>query len=146
MDFNPACLINIFLAFLALALYLHGSYRFYKDKKGYLLLLGLAIIIDAVTATLASLRITPTSHYFESAAVPWYSMLFNIHVTLSMFGFTGFIILFLYLLFTRRNKYSYWIRKWQFHLLLPIWVIGEVIALSNAIAKLFFKVRIFDLL
>jgi hypothetical protein len=146
MDFNPACLINIFLAFFALALYIHGSYRFYKNKKGYLLILGLAIVIDAVTAILASLRITPTSHYFESASVPWYSLLFNVHVTLSMIGFTCFILLFLYLVFSKRKSYTDRIRKWQFHLVLPIWVIGESIALSNAIAKLFFRVRIFDLL
>ncbi len=146
MDFNPVCLINIFLAFLALGLYIVGSYRFYKDKNRYLFFLGFAIVIDAVTATLASLKITPTSHNFESASVPWYSALFNVHVSLSMVGFTGFILLFLYLLFTKRSRHAYWVRKWQFFLLLPIWMIGETIALSNAIAKLFFKVRIFDIL
>jgi hypothetical protein len=35
-------------------------------------------------------------------------------------------------------------RKLQFRILLPCWVIGEVIALTNAIVKLVFRVRIYD--
>ncbi len=146
MTFNPSCLINIFLALLALAFYIKGSYRFYKNKNGYIFFLGLAIVIDAVTAILASLKITPTSHHFDTDAVPWYSFLFNIHVVLSMIGFTGFIFLFFYLLSTKRDKQSSWIRNWQFRLLLPVWLIGETIALSNALSKIIFKIRIFDLL
>lgn len=146
MQFNPACLINIFLALLALGLYIVGSYRFYKNEKGYLLFLGLAILIDMVTAILASLRITPTSSYFQTAAVPWYSLLFKVHVMLSMIGFLGFIILFIYLLIRKKKQYSDNIRKWQFKILLPVWVIGECIALTNAISKIVFQVRIFDLL
>lgn len=146
MDINPACLINIFLAILALCLYIIGSYRLYKNKKGYLYILAMAIVIDATTALLASLRITPTSQYFESASVPWYSLLFNVHVSLSMIGFICFILLLLYLLFSKQESYKNWIRKWQFMVILPIWVIGESIALSNAISKLFFRLRIFDLI
>lgn len=146
MEFNPACLINIFLAFLALALYIIGSYRFYKNQKAYLLYLGLAILIDVVTAVLASLRITPTSTYFQTAAVPWYSLLFKVHVTLSMIGFLGFVILFIYLLAIKNRVYSDFIRKWQFRILLPLWVVGECIALTNAISKIIFQIRIFDLL
>lgn len=146
MQFNPACLINIFLAFFALFLYIIGSYRFYKNKSAYVLFLGLAIAIDILTAILASLKITPTSQYFESAAVPWYSLLFKVHVTLSMIGFVGFIALFIYLILSKKKSYREGVRIWQFRFLLPIWIIGESIALINAISKMFFQVRIFDMI
>ena len=145
MSFNPACLINIFLAFLALFLYILGSYRFYKGKPGFLLLLGLAIGIDIVTALLASLKITPTTQIAGVAVVPWYSLLFTVHVVLSMIGFTGFIIVFLYLLIRKKRQYSEKIRKWQFKLLLPIWVTGESIALLNALSKVFFNFILFEI-
>ena len=144
MQFNAACLINIFLAFLALYFYIIGSHRFYKNKSSFIFLFGLAIGIDILTAVLASFKITPTTQVFESAPVPWYSLLFKIHVIFSMIGFLGFIILFIYLLLKQRKAYSEKIRKWQFTFLLPVWIIGESIALTNAISKLFFQVRIFD--
>ena len=146
MQFNPACLINVLLAFLALFFYIIGSQRFYKNKSAYILFLGWAIGIDILTAILASLKITPTTQFVESASVPWYSLLFKVHVILSMIGFLGFIILFIYLLIRKKKQYSENIRKWQFKFLLPVWVIGESIALTNAIAKICFQVRIFDML
>ena len=144
MEFNPACLINVILAFLALYFYIVGSYRFFRNKPGFLLYLGLAIAIDVMTALFASLSITPTVQIPDVAAVPWYSLLFKVHVTLSMIGFTGFIALFVYLLVRQRKVLSARIRTWQFKVLLPIWIIGEGIALTNSLSKIFFRVRIFE--
>jgi hypothetical protein len=146
MPFHPAYLINVGLAVLALYLYIVGSYRFYREKEGFILFLGAAIFIDVMTATLASLKITPTAEIPEMATIPWYSWLFRTHVILSMIGFVGFISLFIYLLYKKGKHYSNTIRIWQFKLLLPIWIIGECIALSNALSKIIFKVRLFDLL
>jgi hypothetical protein len=146
MDFNPACLINVFLAFMALYFYIIGSYRFFKNRSGFVFYLGLAIAIDVMTAIFASLRITPTVQMPEMATVPWYSLLFKVHVTLSMIGFTGFIALFIYLLFRKRKALSDRLRTWQFKVLLPVWVIGEGIALMNSLSKILFKVRLFELL
>ena len=81
----------------------------------------------------------------EVAAVPWYSLLFKIHVILSMIGILGFIFLIIYLI-KNRQEYSDNIKVWQFKFLLPIWVVGETIALSNALSKVFFKIRLFELL
>lgn len=146
MGFNPACLINVFLAFLALYFYIIGSYRFFKMKQGFLFFLGLAITIDLLTALFASLKITPTTQIPGVESIPWYSLLFNIHVILSMIGFTGFILIFVYALFRNRKLISERLRKWQFQFLLPIWIIGESIALINALSKILLKVRIFELL
>ena len=79
MDFNPACLINVLLALLALYLYYLGSYRFFKNRQGFIFFLGLAIAIDILTALLASLKITPTVQLPGVLAVPWYSLLFKVH-------------------------------------------------------------------
>lgn len=146
MDFNPACLINILLAFLALYFYFLGSYRFFKTRKGFVFFLGLAIGIDILTALFASLKITPTVQMPDMEAVPWYSLLFKVHVCLSLIGFTGFIALFIYLLSHNRKAISTRLRKWQFKFLLPVWVIGESIALLNALSKIIFRIRIFELL
>jgi hypothetical protein len=37
-----------------------------------------------------------------------------------------------------------WLRKFQYRILLPAWVIGEVIALTNSILKIVLKIRIYD--
>jgi len=146
MDVNPLCLINVFLAILALVLYIIGSYKFYYYRNRYLLYLGMAIGIDILTATLASLGITPTVQLESMVTVPWHSMLFKVHVIFSMIGFCGFIILFLYLIFRRSTKYAVWIRKWQYLALLPIWIIGESIALTNSLMKIFWGTRLFDMI
>jgi hypothetical protein len=142
----PECLINVALAILALILYVIGSYRLYRDKTGFTVILGAAIVIDIATAILASFKITPTMALPGVATIPWYSWLFRIHVVLSTIGFVGFIAVFLYLLIRNQEKYSPWIRRWQFQLLLPIWVIGEGIALTNALTKIFLRLRLFELL
>ena len=146
MDFNPACLINVLLAFLALYFYFLGSYRFFKNRRGFVFFLGLAIAIDVFTALFASLRITPTVQLPAVESVPWYSLLFNVHVCFSMIGFIGFIALFVYLLMRKKKAISVRIRTWQFKFLLPVWVIGESIALMNALSKILFRVRIFEYL
>ena len=146
MEYNPLCLINCFLAVLALFFYILGSYRLYHSKKGYLLFLGVAIVIDIATAILASLGITPTVRIENTVSVPWYSILFNVHVTFSMIGFLGFIMLFFYLLIVRPSKYHPVVLKWQFLVLLPIWITGESIALVNSVLKITSKIRLFDMI
>ena len=146
MSFNPHCLINIFLAALAMSLYIVGSYRFYKGKDKFILFLVTALFIDVVTAILASFKITPTVQLPEVAAVPWYSLLFKVHVILSMIGILGFILLIIYLIIKDPQRYSEKIKVWQFKLLLPVWVVGETIALSNALSKVIFRVRLFEFL
>ena len=142
----PACMINIALAIIALILYIIGSYRFYKDKPKFIAILGLAIAIDIATAILASFKITPTMALPGVTSIPWHSWLFRTHVILSTIGFLGFIILFIYLLIRKRKEYSPWVCRWQFLVLLPIWIIGESIALTNALTKICLRLRLFELI
>jgi len=146
MNFDPRFLINIVLAFLALVFYFIGSYRFYHNKKRFRFFLGLALLTDVITATLASFKITPTTQIPGTVAVPWDSFLFKLHVILSTIGIAGFLVLFFYLLICKPSNYKSWIRKWQFLGLLPVWIIGEMIALINALFKLFLQIRLFELI
>ncbi len=141
---EPACLINIALAFLALALYIFGSRRFYLDQHPFRMYLIAAVLIDGLTATLASFGITPTTELPYSDFVPWRSPLFLAHILLAMIGFIGFIIIIVMLLIKGVHRPYRRLRIFQYRVLLPIWVVGEGIALTNSLTKVLFKIRVYD--
>ncbi len=144
MPLDPANLINVALAFLALSLYAIGSRRFYLDRHPFLVFLGLAILIDALTAVLASFGITPTTELPYSDFIPWKSKLFVTHVILATIGFFGFIGVTFTLLFKGTRRPYPRMRNFQYKVLLPIWLVGEGIALVNALIKVVFRIRIYD--
>jgi hypothetical protein len=146
MSLDPANFINIGLAFAALSLYAIGSRRFYLDRQPFLIFLGLAILIDAVTAVLASLGITPTTQLPYSNFVPWQSWLFVTHVILATIGFFGFIVVTFTLLIKGTRRPYPRMRNLQYKALLPIWLVGEGIALLNSLVKVLFRARIYDYL
>lgn len=146
MALDPANLINVLLAFAALALYAVGSRRFYLDRQPFLIYLGLAILIDAITAVLASFGITPTTQLPYADFVPWKSHLFVTHVILATIGFFGFIFVTFTLLIKGTRRPYPRMRRLQYCILLPIWLVGEGIALANALIKVLFRIRIYDYL
>lgn len=146
MSIHPPVLINIILAFVALGLYIVGSFRFYEDRHPFLVFLVAAVAVDAVTAILASFGITPTTQLPYSDFVPWRSKLFLTHIFLASFGFFGFIAVMI-TLFVRGTRLPYpRLRVFQFKVLLPIWVLGEGIALTNSLIKALFRFRLYDYL
>jgi hypothetical protein len=145
MNPSPVHFINCILAFAALIFYILGSYRFYKSKQPFLIYIGIALIIDISTAILASFKITPTLQIPETTTVPYQSVLFIIHIVLATAGILGFIIMFIYLLIKGVNKPYIKLRKYQFLILLPVWLVGEGIAIINALSKICFRYRIFEL-
>ncbi len=146
MSLDPANLINIALAFAALSFYAIGSVRFHRDRQPFLRFLGLAILIDAVTAVLASFGITPTTRLPYSDFIPWSSKLFLTHIVLASVGFFGFIFVTLTLLFKGTHRPYPRLRPFQFRVLLPIWLVGEGIALANSLIKVTFRIRVYDYL
>jgi hypothetical protein len=56
----------------------------------------------------------------------------------------GFIAVLLVLLIKGKDFPYPRLRKFQYRVLLPAWVVGEVIALSNSILKIILKIRIYD--
>lgn len=140
---NSAVLINIILAVATFYLYIVASGRFYRHEEPFLGYLGAAVILDIVTAFLASLRLTPTT-VIGSHLVPWRSILFLLHISTSTLGMFGYIYVWLVLLIKGKDRPYNRLRKFQYRILLPAWAIGEVIALTNSILKIVLKVRIYD--
>jgi hypothetical protein len=56
----------------------------------------------------------------------------------------GFIAVLLVLLIKGKDLPYPRLRKFQYRVLLPAWVVGEVIVLSNSILKIILKIRIYD--
>jgi hypothetical protein len=139
-----AVLINIILAVATLYLYILGSGRFYRRQEPFLGYLGAAVVLDVATAFLASFKLTPTTALAGSHVVPWRSVLFLLHMASATLGMFGFIAVFLVLLIKGKDRPYDWLRKFQYRVLLPAWMIGEVIALTNSILKIILKIRIYD--
>jgi hypothetical protein len=139
-----AVLINIILALATLYLYLLGSGRFYRRQEPFLGYLGAAVILDIATAFLASFKLTPTTALAGPHVVPWRSVLFLVHMASATLGMFGFIAVFLVLLIKGKDRPYDRLRKFQFRVLLPAWMLGEVIALTNSILKIILKIRIYD--
>jgi hypothetical protein len=144
MSIHPPVLINIALAIVALGLYVVGSYRFFHRRRPYLVFLVLAVLIDGLTAILASFGITPTTQLPYSDFVPWRSKLFLTHIFLASLGFFGFIGIIVHQAIRGTERDYPRLRVFQYKVLLPIWVTGEGIALLNALVKALFQFRIYD--
>ena len=108
--------------------------------------MALAIIIDAITAILGSFGITPTTQIPGSDFVPWRSILFISHVILATIGFFGFIILLIIVLVKGKDLPYTKLRSFQYKVLLPMWIVGESIALINSLGKIVFGLRLYDYL
>jgi len=139
-----AVLINIVLAVATLYLYILGSGRFYRRQEPFLGYLGAAVVLDVATAFLASFKLTPTTALAGPHVVPWGSVLFLVHMASATLGMFGFIAVFLVLLIKGKDRPYDRLRKFQYRVLLPAWMIGEVIALTNSILKIILKIRIYD--
>ena len=126
----------------ALTCYAFGSYRFYKNMKNFMKFLTLGIILDIIMAIGASSGLLPRME--ESQSAVWTSPLFITHVTLSGFGLFSFIFLYIYLIIKGTDKEYPRLRKIQFKIFLPCWIVGVSIGLINFFAKVFFETRLYD--
>ena len=139
-----AVLINIVLAIAALVLYVVASRRFYRKQEPFLGVLALAVVLDVATALLASFKLTPTTALAGPHRVPWTSVLFITHMAAATLGMFGFIIM-LGVLLVRGTGHPYaWLRKFQYRIMLPAWILGTAIALTNSVLKIVLKIRIYD--
>lgn len=137
-------LVNIVLAVATFWLYVLGSGRFYRHKEPFLGYLGAAVVLDVATAFLASFKVTPTTTLAGPHVVPWRSALFLLHISTATLGMFGFIAIFFILVIKGKDKPYPRLRSFQYKVLLPCWVVGEIIALANSILKIVLRVRIYD--
>jgi len=122
--------------------YFVGSWRFYRGKNGFLALIGLGIILDAIIAFAASSGLLPRMR--EGQGAPWHSVLFLLHITTAGLGMFGFIILFIYVLVKGGGREYKRLRVFQYKVLLRLWCLGVIIALANFICKVAFGIRVYD--
>ena len=141
---HVAVLINIVLAIATLYFYVVATRRFYRRQEPFLARLGIAVLLDVVTALTASFKLTPTTTLPGPHHVPWDSALFLVHMVTATLGLFGFIAVYLVLVIKGRDRSYDKMRWFSYRVLLPAWLIGEVIALTNSILKIVLKVRIYD--
>lgn len=139
-----AVLINIVLAIATLYFYVAATRRFYRRQEPFLAKLGIAVLLDVVTALTASFKLTPTTTLPGPHRVPWDSVLFLTHMAAATIGLFGFIAVYLILVIRGKDRPYDKMRWISYRILLPAWVVGEVIALSNSILKIVLRVRIYD--
>jgi len=121
-----------------------GSYRFYKNIKNFMKFLTLGIILDIIMAIGASSGLLPRME--ETQAAVWTSPLFIIHVVLSGLGLFSFIFLYIYLIIKGTDKEYSKLRKIQFKIFLPFWIVGVAIGLINFFVKVLFNLRLYDII
>jgi hypothetical protein len=139
-----AVLINIVLAIATLYFYVVASRRFYRRQEPFLARLGIAVLLDVVTAFTASFKLTPTTVLPGPHRVPWGSVLFLTHMVMASLGLFGYIAVFLVLVIRGKDRPYDRLRWITYRILLPAWILGEVIALTNSILKIVLKIRIYD--
>ena len=124
--------------------YIVGSHGFYRGKKNFMYWLALGLFLDAVMAIAPMIFRLPRMEASQGA--PWGSLLFIIHIATAGIGMFGFMIMFIYLLIRGTDHYYGKLRRFQYHILLKLWMFGVVIALLNFLIKVLWNVRIYDYL
>lgn len=132
------------LQIIAFFPYIIGSRRFYKKKEKFMLFFLAGIILDIIMALTPFLVELPRMSAEQSA--PWSSYLFIFHITTAGIGMFGFIFMFIFLL-VKGVKHEYiFLRKFQYYILLRLWIVGVGLALVNFFIKVVFNIRIYDYL
>jgi len=140
--------ILIAMQIFAIFAYYVGSRRFYKYRSGFMKWLAIGIILDIMMAVFSmAIKLPKMSDH----CVTCISILFKIHVFTATIGMLGFIIMFFYLACLRIiGKYKYHnfkkLRKFQYWVLLWLWIFGVSIGLLDFLVKIIFGFRLYDLL
>ena len=120
-----------------------GSRRFYLGKEKFMQCILLGFALDCI---IISTPMWNKGSMVQGHGAPWNSLLFLLHVGMASIGMFGFAGMLVYLFFKGRNHEYPRLRKFQYRVLLPMWVIGVSIALISFAAKVAFGVRLYDLL
>jgi hypothetical protein len=124
--------------------YIIGSSRFYRRKSGFMRWLAIGIALDVIMAITPFIVKLPRMEASQGA--PWSSILFLTHIILAGAGMFGFVIMFFYLAIKGYDRDYPRLRKFQYVVLLRLWMAGVGIALVNFAVKVMFGVRVYDLL
>lgn len=137
-------LFVIGMQIIAFIPYIIGSRKFYQNKNKFMFWIAFGILLDLIMTFVPFIFTLPRME--DSQSAPWLSLLFIIHITTAGIGMVGFILMFFYLLFKGTEKPYIRLRKFQYKVLLKLWIFGVSIALINFLVKIFFNIRIYDYL
>ncbi len=134
----------IAMQIIAFIPYIIGSRKFYKWKRGFMPWIAIGISLDIIMAITPFVVELPRMESKQGA--PWSSPLFIIHISTAGIGMIGFMMMFFYLLIKGTNGPYLILRKFQYKILLRLWIFGVTIALINFLIKVIFDIRIYDYL
>jgi len=132
------------LSLIALICYFRGSFKFFHNQIGYLHWLGLGVLADIFMAFAASTKILPV--LVPGEGIPYSSILFILHITMSTIGMVGYIVIFLLILIRGVKKEYTYLKIVVYRILLPIWIMGVSVALINFLTKVIFDTNLFNTL
>ena len=132
------------LSLAALIFYFRGSYKFYHNQSDYLHWLGLGVLADIFMAFAASTKILPV--LVPGEGIPYTSLLFILHITMSTIGMVGYIVVFFVILIRGAKKEYTYLKTIVYRILLPIWIVGVSVALINFLTKVIFETNLFNFL
>ncbi len=132
----------IVMQLVAFIPYLIGSYKFYKGKRHFMPFIITGIAMDVVIAIVASSGKLPRME--SSQGAPWGSPLFIAHIVLAGVAMLGFLCLFMYLLINGTHRPYLRLRRFQYKVLMRMWIAGVIIALVNFFTKVCIHIRIYD--
>ena len=130
------------LSIIALIFYFKGSYKFYKNQSGFFLWFGLGVFSDILMALVASTKIMPV--LLPNEGIPYTSILFMLHITMSTIGMVGYILVFLIIAIRGVNQPYPLLRVISYQILLPTWIVGVAIAIFNFLSKIVFQINLFN--
>lgn len=132
----------ITMQIIAFIPYIIGSLKFYRYKNKFMGWIAVGISLDIMMALTPFIFTLPRME--DSQGAPWSSPLFIIHISSAGIGMIGFICMFSYLLIKGTKKPYVRLRKFQYKVLLRLWIFGVGIALINFLIKIMFNIRIYD--
>jgi hypothetical protein len=132
----------IAIQIIAFAPYIIGSHRFYIGKKNFMAWIAIGLILDFTMAISPIFFELPRMENDQGA--PWTSFLFILHIFASGVGMFGFFVMFVYLIIKGTEHYYGKLRRFQYKILLRLWILGVSIALVNFLFKIVFNIRIYD--
>ena len=135
-------LIIIAMQIIAFIPYIIGSRKFYQGKQNFMGWIAFGISLDIMMALAPFIFELPRMESNQGA--PWSSSLFIIHISAAGIGMIGFILMFIYLLIKGTQKPYVRLRKFQYKVLLRLWIFGVSVALINFLIKVIFNIRIYD--
>lgn len=128
---------------LGLIAYVIGSRKYYLSKDNFLRWLYIGIAIDLGIMCVGFMGILP--HSATDVGVSWTNTFFLLHISTAGIGMFGFIGMVIFLLIKRGDHFRHAkLRKFQYQIFLPLWILGVSIAFLNFFLKATYGIYLYS--